>query len=145
MKKMWNEMREKRFDEKIKKLEKQALHYIQENETLERHIADLRGSNTVVIMETAKKNEDEDKKTKRGNKLVEKSNNKKINQKQSRSDMDSKQDSEPDTKGSGENGIKSTVLKQKRSRKGSVRCHLCRKRGHTKGKCPFGPVLPEWP
>ena len=146
MKKLWNEMKEKRFDERIKKLEKQALHYIQENENLERHIADLQGSNTVAIMETTKKNDDEVKKTKKGTKSVEKPNNKKISQKQSKSDIDSKHDSEFETKESDENGINSITLKHKRPRKRSTRrCHLCRKRGHMKRECSFGPVLQVWP
>jgi len=146
MKKLWNAMKEERFDERIKKLEKQALHYIQENENLERHIADLQGSNTVEIMETTKKNDDEDKKTKKGTKPAEKPNNKKISQKQSKSDIVSKHDSESETKESDENGINSIILKHKRPRKRSKRrCHLCRKRGHKKGECPFGPVLQDWP
>jgi len=32
MKKRWNKIKEERRDDRIKKLEKQALHYIQENE-----------------------------------------------------------------------------------------------------------------
>ena len=133
MKKLWNAMKEERFDKRIKELEKQALHYIQENENLERQIADLQGSNTVEIMETTKKNDDEDKKTKKGTKLEEKSNDKKISQKQSKKDIVSKHDSESETKESDENGINSIILKHKRPRKRSTkRCHLCRKRGHIK-------------
>jgi len=146
MKKLWNEMKEKRFDERIKKLEKQALHYIQENENLERHIADLQGSNKVAIMETTKKNDDEVKETKKGTKSMEKHINKKTSQKQNKSYTDSEHDSKFKTNESDESGINSITLKRKRPRKRSTRrCHLCRKRGHTKGECPFGPVVPEWP
>ena len=124
-------MKEERCDERIKKLEKQALHYIQENENLERHIADLQGSNTEEIIKTTKKKDDEDKK---------------ISQKQSKSDIASKHDSESETKESDENGTNSIILKHKRPRKRSTRrCHLCRKRGHIKRECPFGPVLQDWP
>ena len=146
MKKLWNEMKEKRFDERIKKLEKQALHYIQENENLERHIADLQGSNKVAIMETTKKNDDEVKETKKGTKSMEKHINKKTSQKQNKSYIGSEHDSKFKTNESDESGINSITLKRKRPRKRSTRrCHLCRKRGHTKGECPFGPVVPEWP
>ena len=103
IKEMWNEMKEKRFDKRIKKLKKQAFHYIQENENLERHIAELQGNNTVVKRETTKKNDGEVKKRKKGNKPVKKPNNKKIIQKQSKSDLDSKQDFENETKESEEN------------------------------------------
>jgi len=145
MKKLWNEMKERRFDERIKKLEKQALHYIQENENLERHIADLQGSNTVAIMETTKKNDDKVKKTKKGTKSVEKPNNKKISLKQSKSDRDSKNDSESETKESDENGINSITLKRQQPRQGSrKRCHFCRKRGHVQKDCLSKRVLRRW-
>jgi len=145
MKKLWNEMKERRFDERIKKLEKQALHYIQENENLERHIADLQGSNTVAIMETTKENDDEVKKTKKGTKSVEKPNNKKISLKQSKSDRDSKKDSESETKESDENGINSITLKHQQPRQGSrKRCHFCRKRGHLQKDCLSKRVLRRW-
>jgi len=139
-------MKEERFDERIKKLEKQALHYIQENENLERHITDLQGSNTEEIMKITKKNDDEDKKIKKDTKPAEKFNNKRISQKQSKRDIVSKYDSESETKGSDENKINSIIFKYKLPRKRSTRrCHLCRKRGHKKGECPFGPVLQDWP
>jgi len=38
MRKAWNAMKEKRFEKKTQKLEEKALHYLQENEKLERHI-----------------------------------------------------------------------------------------------------------
>jgi len=145
MNKMWNVIKEKRFDERIKKLEKQALHYIQENENLEQHIADLQGSNTVEIMEITKKNDDGDKKTQKGTKPEEKPNNKKISQKQSKSDIVFKHDSESETKESYDNGIDSIILKHKRTRKGSrKRCHFCRKRGHVQKDCLSKQVLRRW-
>jgi len=77
MKKAWNIMKEKRFDERTKQLEKQALQYIQENENLERRIAELQGSNTAEIMESTRKNNDENKQTQNCIESPEKSNNKK--------------------------------------------------------------------
>ena len=38
MKKAWNVMKEQKFDKRTEKLKKQGLHYMQENEKLERHI-----------------------------------------------------------------------------------------------------------
>jgi len=70
---------------------------------------------------------------------------KKISQKQGKKNTTYKHDSDSKTKESDKNEMKSITHKHKRPRKRSTRCHLCRKRGHTKGECPFGPVLPEWP
>ena len=47
MSKLWEAMKEKRRDERMKELEEKALHYIQENEKLERHITNLPGENTL--------------------------------------------------------------------------------------------------
>jgi len=41
MKKKWTAIKERRFDKKTEKLQKQAIQYIKENEKLERHIAEL--------------------------------------------------------------------------------------------------------
>jgi len=43
MSKLWKAMKKKRKDERMKELEERALHHIQENENLERHIANLQG------------------------------------------------------------------------------------------------------
>jgi len=146
MKKAWNEMKERRFDKRTEKLKNQALQYIQENENLERHIAELQGSNTAEIMEPTRKNDDENKKTKNCTEPPEKSNNKEISQRESKSEIASKHDSKSETKESDENGRKSIIPTNKRPRKRSTkRCHLCRKRGHIKKECPFSPVLQDWP
>jgi len=137
-------MKEKRFDERTRKLEKQALRYIQENENLERHITELQGSNTAEL-EPTRKNDDENKKTQNCTELPEKFNNKEIIQRESKSEIASKHDSKSETKESDENGKKSMIPKNKRPRKRSTkRCHLCRKRGHIKQECPFSPVLQHW-
>jgi len=130
MKKRWNKIKEERRDDRIKKLEKQALHYIQENERLKQHIDDLQGSNKEELLKMTKKKDDEDKK---------------ISQKQGKKNTTYQHDSDSKIKESDKNEMKSITHKHKRPRKRSTRCHLCRKRGHTKGECPFGPVLPEWP
>ena len=66
--------------------------------------------------------------------------------KQNKSDIASTHDSEFKIKESDEKGRNLTTLKHKRPRKRSTRrCHLCRKRGHIKKECPFGPMLQDWP
>jgi len=54
MSKLWKAMKEKRRDKNIKKLGKEGLHYVQENEKLERHIANLRGGNAEEMMKNIK-------------------------------------------------------------------------------------------
>jgi len=130
MKKRWNKIKEERRDDRIKKLEKQALHYIQESENLKQLIDDLQGSNKEEKLKIIKKEDDEDKK---------------VSQKQGKKHITYQLDSDSKTKESDKNEMKSITHTYKRPRKWSIRCHLCRKRGHTKGECPFGPVLPEWP
>jgi len=127
MNKWWNTKKEKRREKEVKNLGEKGLHYIQEIKKWEEQIANLQGNNTEEIIKTTKKKDDEDEK---------------ISQKQSKGDIASKHDSESETKESDENGTNSIILKHKRPRKRSTRrCHLCRKRGHIKRECPFGPVL----
>jgi len=51
MKRAWNAMKEKRFDKRTKKLEKQALQYIQRNEKLEQQIAESQRSKITKTMD----------------------------------------------------------------------------------------------
>ena len=60
MSKLWEAMKEKRRDERMKELEEKALHYIQENEKLERQIANLLEDNKEEMMKNTKTGSAED-------------------------------------------------------------------------------------
>ena len=60
MKELWNAWKEKRKDKRIRKEGEKALHYIQENEKLERQIANLLEDNTEEMMKNTKTGSAED-------------------------------------------------------------------------------------
>ena len=59
MSNLWKEMKEKRKDKRIKKVGEKGLHYLQENENLERHIANLQGENTLKEKKASEQLENE--------------------------------------------------------------------------------------
>jgi len=51
-------MKEKRFNRRTEKMEKQAIQYMQENEKLERHVTELQESHSTETRESIIKNDD---------------------------------------------------------------------------------------
>jgi len=114
MKKAWNAMKEKRFDKRTKKLEKQALQYIQRNEKLERQIAESQRSKITKIM---------DEKS-------EEHTDKELN--------DDTRELEEDEK------IMIQLQDKKTRKQARKRCHFCRKRGHLQKNCLNKKMLLKW-
>ena len=121
MKETWNKIKQRRFDKKTEKLQKQALRYIKENEKLEQRIDEIQQGHQSV---NEQRNDDVRQTEKECNGLLMVSTAKTngTNKKKSDTILNNKD---------------KLYLKEKRPRKRSTkRCYFCRKRGHLKKNCP---------
>ena len=145
MKKAWNAMKEKRFDKRTKKLEKQALQYIQKNEKLERQIAESQGSKITKTMEPKTKKEDENKKKRDYNEPPVDLDKGKRSQRDEKSEEHTDKELNDDTRELEEDeNIMIQLQDKKSSKQGRKRCHFCRKRGHLQKNCLNKKMLLNW-
>ena len=145
MKKMWSTTKDKMFDWKTNRAHKEALKYIQKNEKLEQHIAELQGSYTAEIMEPTIKNDDKSQKKEIHNEPPVALKEEENSRSKDKSEKTFDNETNAEIKELNENKKDTIHFKNKRPRKRSTkRCHLCRKRGHIQKECPFSPVLQNW-
>jgi len=145
MKKAWNAMKEKRFDKKTKKLEKQAFQYIQRNEKLGRQIAESQGSkiNKTRVLETKK--EDENKRQRVHNEPSVGLNKRRNSQNDENSKEHTGKELNEDTRELEEDEKIMIQLQNRRpSKRSRKRCHFCRKRGHLQKNCLSKKMLRTW-
>jgi len=145
MKKAWNAMKEKRFDKRTKKLEKQALQYIQKNEKLERQIAESQGSKIIKTVVQKKKKGDENKEKRDDNKPPVDLNKGRRSQNDENSKEHTDKKVNDDTRNL-EKDEKIIIQLQNKgpSQRSRKRCHFCRKRGHIKKDCPTKQKCWNW-
>jgi len=145
MKKAWNAMKEKRFDRRTKKLEKQALRYMQKNEKLERHIAESQGDKITKTIVPKKKKENENKKKRVYNEPPVGLDKGKSSQSDEKSEEHTDKELNDDTRELEEDEKIIIQLQNKKPSKWSrKRCHFCRKRGHLQKDCLSKKMLQKW-
>jgi len=134
-------MKEQRFEKRTKKLEKRALQYIQKNEKLERHIAELQECHLTENGEPIIRNDDMSQ-----NKGIRyELSGALIEGDEEKSEKTLNNEINAETKELNLNKKDPMHLKSKQPRiRSTKRCHLCRKRGHIQKECLFNPVFQNW-
>ena len=146
LKKMLSAMKEKMFDWKTNRLEKQVAQLQKNNEKLAQQLAELQGGRTTETMVPTKKNDEKNEKKRIYNEPPVDSKKGNESQRENRNEITSeKNESDFETKKLCKKRVSTMPFRSERPRKRSKkRCNFCRKRGHIQKECPCRQVLRNW-